>query len=264
MPTQIDQVLSRARQAIAQARRLTARAAEPSEDADALPATRMLQTTVEPSGTVRPQVENLAERLVDLQTQQARTLEQLVHVRTDQLRLRQQQLSALRSILLIVNDTPHRQASQDDAVQRTANILTQSVDEIRAITSALRSAEYVEASAQDVRAIAVDVSNLDARARVVSASARSLLQVLQRARALASPEQLHKGLEVAARLQSFPCEEGSALLGEQCCICLGPYELLSSLSLLPCAHSFHSECIKEWLYVSSSCPLCKHDLQWCL
>ncbi|KPV72154.1 uncharacterized protein RHOBADRAFT_55988 [Rhodotorula graminis WP1] len=58
-----------------------------------------------------------------------------------------------------------------------------------------------------------------------------------------------------------------------CAICLCEYEpppLLSSpeaatwqperLILLPCAHTFHTECLGDWLAVSGRCPLCQRDL----
>ncbi|XP_074330763.1 E3 ubiquitin-protein ligase At1g12760-like isoform X2 [Apium graveolens] len=42
-----------------------------------------------------------------------------------------------------------------------------------------------------------------------------------------------------------------------CCICLSAYEDGKVLRRLPCHHHFHSACIVRWLYLNSTCPLCK-------
>ncbi len=61
-----------------------------------------------------------------------------------------------------------------------------------------------------------------------------------------------------AALLVTTCEEGSALLGETCAICLGAFEQGDSLKALPsCVHILHSACIDEWLRVKACCPLCK-------
>lgn len=38
--------------------------------------------------------------------------------------------------------------------------------------------------------------------------------------------------------------------GENCSICLSEFESGDRLSLLPCTHEYHKECLKEWLKVS--------------
>ncbi|XP_076920805.1 E3 ubiquitin protein ligase RIE1-like [Bidens hawaiensis] len=42
-----------------------------------------------------------------------------------------------------------------------------------------------------------------------------------------------------------------------CCICLCDYEDGEQLLLLPCNHHFHSTCIRKWLRLKASCPVCK-------
>ena len=43
-----------------------------------------------------------------------------------------------------------------------------------------------------------------------------------------------------------------------CCVCLGRYSPGSAVTELPpCEHHFHSSCIRTWLRVNASCPLCK-------
>jgi hypothetical protein len=43
-----------------------------------------------------------------------------------------------------------------------------------------------------------------------------------------------------------------------CCVCLGRYTADSAVTELPpCDHHFHTACIRTWLRVNASCPLCK-------
>ncbi|KAK9716522.1 hypothetical protein RND81_06G239100 [Saponaria officinalis] len=46
----------------------------------------------------------------------------------------------------------------------------------------------------------------------------------------------------------------------ECCICLSTYEDGVELRELPCSHHFHSTCVEKWLYINSTCPLCKYDI----
>lgn len=42
-----------------------------------------------------------------------------------------------------------------------------------------------------------------------------------------------------------------------CCICLDDFRLGDEISALSCEHSFHPECIKSWLRLTNSCPICR-------
>ena len=56
-------------------------------------------------------------------------------------------------------------------------------------------------------------------------------------------------------LEVTPAETLS-LVGEVCAICMELFELSQELKVLPCRHSFHSQCIDHWLSQSSQdCPL---------
>ncbi|GAB2211828.1 hypothetical protein Drorol1_Dr00025165 [Drosera rotundifolia] len=46
----------------------------------------------------------------------------------------------------------------------------------------------------------------------------------------------------------------------ECCICLTAYDHGIELREMPCGHHFHSACIEKWLYINSTCPLCKYDI----
>ena len=46
-----------------------------------------------------------------------------------------------------------------------------------------------------------------------------------------------------------------------CSVCLDVFVLTSKVTVLPCGHSYHHDCIRAWLtQQQSKCPLCKFDL----
>lgn len=48
---------------------------------------------------------------------------------------------------------------------------------------------------------------------------------------------------------------------EQCMICLETFAEGSSAVVLPCKHTFHGEeCVKSWLKLHNSCPICRYEL----
>ena len=46
----------------------------------------------------------------------------------------------------------------------------------------------------------------------------------------------------------------------ECCICLEENKLDDHVIRMPCAHIFHSDCIKDWLSRSCTCPVCRFEL----
>ncbi len=47
---------------------------------------------------------------------------------------------------------------------------------------------------------------------------------------------------------------------QKCTICLGPYEKGENLTILPCGHGFHKDCINNWLKdYSYKCPICRSE-----
>ena len=42
-----------------------------------------------------------------------------------------------------------------------------------------------------------------------------------------------------------------------CAIC---YNEMTSARITPCGHIFHSMCLRKWLYVKESCPMCHRDI----
>jgi len=47
---------------------------------------------------------------------------------------------------------------------------------------------------------------------------------------------------------------------DECAICLSKYDDGDELSVLPCTHQLHTECLAPWLKQTNSCPLCRHQL----
>lgn len=45
-----------------------------------------------------------------------------------------------------------------------------------------------------------------------------------------------------------------------CMVCLSEKEVGECLRTLPCMHSFHKDCIDEWLKTNRTCPICKTDI----
>ncbi|XP_047342706.1 E3 ubiquitin-protein ligase At1g63170-like [Impatiens glandulifera] len=48
----------------------------------------------------------------------------------------------------------------------------------------------------------------------------------------------------------------------ECCICLAKYNDNEEIRQLPCSHIFHLKCVDQWLRITSSCPLCKQELDY--
>jgi len=44
---------------------------------------------------------------------------------------------------------------------------------------------------------------------------------------------------------------------DECSICLDPKTSAESVSFEGCNHSFHEKCIRDWLSIKSTCPLCR-------
>ncbi|XP_058727580.1 probable E3 ubiquitin-protein ligase RHY1A [Vicia villosa] len=44
---------------------------------------------------------------------------------------------------------------------------------------------------------------------------------------------------------------------EDCAVCLESFKMGEKLIPLPCAHKFHSTCLKPWLENNSHCPCCR-------
>lgn len=85
------------------------------------------------------------------------------------------------------------------------------------------------------------------------------------ARGLTPGPYLDHGLSKSFRqtLPIIPFDKKFADMREdtQCAVCLGDYQLNEKLQQLPvCKHSFHVNCIDEWLAKNTTCPMCRTSL----
>ncbi|KAK8529682.1 hypothetical protein V6N13_102587 [Hibiscus sabdariffa] len=65
-----------------------------------------------------------------------------------------------------------------------------------------------------------------------------------------------------ASLPSAKYKAGSSQIGsnESCVICRVDYEDGDSLTVLSCKHSYHPECINNWLKINKVCPVCSAEV----
>ncbi|KAJ8557152.1 hypothetical protein K7X08_002777 [Anisodus acutangulus] len=46
-------------------------------------------------------------------------------------------------------------------------------------------------------------------------------------------------------------------VNDSCCVCLDTYSDREVLGKIDCGHEFHYHCIRKWLKIKNSCPICK-------
>lgn len=69
-----------------------------------------------------------------------------------------------------------------------------------------------------------------------------------------SEETILKGLK---QRKFFSIAMGAQSEVEPCCICREEYNDGEDIGTVECGHEFHSGCIKQWLMLKNSCPICK-------
>lgn len=47
----------------------------------------------------------------------------------------------------------------------------------------------------------------------------------------------------------------------ECCVCTDPFDAGRAIKRTSCQHYFHEECLAKWLRYSTTCPLCRNDLE---
>ena len=79
---------------------------------------------------------------------------------------------------------------------------------------------------------------------------------------LSFPSMFKKGIDKAHIEQmcaAYELHDVSSLTDdkERCTVCLCDYEVGDQQRALPCMHTFHADCVDEWLCNNSQCPQCR-------
>ena len=61
--------------------------------------------------------------------------------------------------------------------------------------------------------------------------------------------------EVYTELSCKSCEKEEA--GNKCVICLNNFNIGDNISTLKCKHTFHYDCLFDWIKLKPECPLCR-------
>eukprot|EP00440_Ansanella_granifera_P070992 gb/GFBE01077047.1/.p1 GENE.gb/GFBE01077047.1/~~gb/GFBE01077047.1/.p1 ORF type:complete len:295 (+),score=40.31 gb/GFBE01077047.1/:1-885(+) len=56
-------------------------------------------------------------------------------------------------------------------------------------------------------------------------------------------------------------EEDDSKLPGECCVCMDRFGPDMTIKRTPCHHCFHEECLGKWLKVTTTCPICRNDLE---
>ena len=74
-----------------------------------------------------------------------------------------------------------------------------------------------------------------------------------------SEEQLVRNPEVdTSSLSSFEYKVGDTF---DKCFCTNDYKNGEKVTKLDCGHTFHTDCIKEWLMYRQTCPICRAEVK---
>lgn len=64
-------------------------------------------------------------------------------------------------------------------------------------------------------------------------------------------------------VKTFSAEDLDGLWHDQCLVCHDSFEVGSECMSMPCDHTFHSTCLKSWLEMHSTCPVCRREIEVC-
>jgi hypothetical protein len=56
-------------------------------------------------------------------------------------------------------------------------------------------------------------------------------------------------------------ESEAGLAPAECCVCTEVFDSQREIKRTKCQHYFHEECLGKWLRVSTTCPLCRNDIE---
>jgi hypothetical protein len=55
--------------------------------------------------------------------------------------------------------------------------------------------------------------------------------------------------------------EGAPLEGGKCVVCVEEFGRGEEVAVLPCEHFFHGQCVKTWLGLHGTCPVCRASVE---
>lgn len=74
-------------------------------------------------------------------------------------------------------------------------------------------------------------------------------------------EGIKRPVASSAGVDSLPKADSETFLGESCTVCLLAFEKDDEVTVLPCEHLFHRDCIGKWLTERKpACPLCNEEV----
>ncbi|KAG1700953.1 hypothetical protein DVH05_011197 [Phytophthora capsici] len=74
--------------------------------------------------------------------------------------------------------------------------------------------------------------------------------------------EIERFLEIPPKRKEIEAQDPNGVRTSQCCICLNESDPsgesdATEMAQLPCAHTFHEDCIIHWLQCGSACPMCR-------
>ena len=72
-------------------------------------------------------------------------------------------------------------------------------------------------------------------------------------------DSINRGL-TTQQIECLPNKILNKELEDRCSICLLKQKINDEIRILPCTHQYHSQCIDQWLYQRSNCPICKTEV----
>ncbi|KAI8081887.1 uncharacterized protein B0P05DRAFT_452764, partial [Gilbertella persicaria] len=66
--------------------------------------------------------------------------------------------------------------------------------------------------------------------------------------------------QVIETLPKRPLTDKEKSQETDCAVCKDHFELDEQVIELPCQHIFHDDCIKPWLKLNGTCPVCRHSV----
>lgn len=200
-----------------------------------------------------------ADSWTKLQRQRKLTAINLLMSKIHLLRLRECNLRAVytvikASLLLFRGDE-----LKVSACELSLRTLTRASDFMAAVADKLPTAALT--TVHEVVSASAITSALDSSLMKVLDCVRSLARSLHECATLQQhTEGLYDQISALWKSSYWLCGHEDSAKGEKCSICLDELSPGDVLQAPPCGHVFHSSCLRKWMRVRVSCPLCQKTL----